>query len=74
MISLWIREIAGWGLVALSMVLVRMSLLYVGNRQIVEAGVLVVLVLGILRAGISLIRVATAARIVASEMKGRKVT
>ncbi len=67
MISLWMREIGGWCLVALSMIVARMVLLYVANRQVVEAGILVVLTLGILRAGISLIRVAAAARIVARE-------
>ena len=68
MISLWMREIGGWCLVALSMIVARMVLLYVANRQVVEAGILVVLTLGILRAGISLIRVAAAARIVAREV------
>lgn len=68
MIVLWMREIGGWCLVALSMILARMVLLYVANRQVVEAGVLVILTLGILRAGISLIRVAAAARIVAREV------
>ena len=67
MISLWMREIGGWCLVALSMIVARMVLLYVANSQVVEAGILVVLTLGILRAGISLIRVAAAARIVARE-------
>lgn len=67
MVSLWLREIAGWSLVALALVLVQWTLLYVSNRQVVEAGVLVLMLLGILRAGISLIRVATAARIVARE-------
>lgn len=69
MISLWIRELAGWSLVALSMILARSALLYLNSRQVVEAGVLVVLLLGLLRAGISLVRVATAARIVASEKR-----
>ncbi len=68
MIAIWIREIIGWCLVALSMILARMVLLYVDNRQVVEAGILVILTLGILRAGISLIRVAAAARIVAREV------
>lgn len=48
MISLWMREIGGWCLVALSMIVARMVLLYVANRQVVEAGILVVLTLGIL--------------------------
>lgn len=67
MVSLWLREIAGWSLVALALVLVQWALLYVSNRQVVEAGVVVLMLLGILRAGISLIRVATAARIVTRE-------
>ncbi len=69
MITLWIRELAGWSLIALSMILARSALLYLNSRQVVEAGVLVILLLGMLRAGISLVRVATAARIVASEKR-----
>ena len=67
MMSLWLREIAGWCLVALALVLIQWALLYISNRQVVEAGVVVFMLLGILRAGIALIRVATAARIVARE-------
>lgn len=67
MISLWIRELAGWGLVAVSVFLAFVALSFLNSRQVVEAGVLVLLVLGMLRAGISLVRIATAARIAASD-------
>ncbi len=59
----WLREIAGWLLVLCSLLLGRLALIYVDNRQVVEAGVVVLLALGILRAGILLIRISTAARI-----------
>lgn len=61
----WIREIAGWLLVLLALVLVRMTALYVMNSQVIEAAVVGFVLLGVLKAGIYLIRVSTAARIVA---------
>ena len=62
----WIREIAGWGLLLLSLYLLRIALQFAMNiekPQIVEASVMVFLTLGVMRAGIALIRVSTAARI-----------
>lgn len=59
----WAREVVGWLLVALSLVLVRAVLQYLENRQVVEAGVVVALVIAFLRTGILLVRVSTAARI-----------
>ena len=61
----WVREVIGWVLVAIALWLVRLALLYVGNRQVVEAGVVGFVLLGVLKAGIYLIRVSTAARIAA---------
>ncbi len=59
----WIREIAGWLLVLLSLWVLSIGLQYVQNRQIVEAGVVAVIGLGIMRSGILLVRVSTAARV-----------
>lgn len=64
----WIREIIGWALVALSMVLARIALLYISNRQVVEGAVVVFLLLAMLRGGILLIRISTAARIAARDV------
>ncbi len=62
----WIREIAGWALVIFALVLIQMGLGYLSNLnrpQVVEAGVVMLGALGLLRAGVFLIRIATAARI-----------
>jgi len=62
----WLREIAGWGLVALSLVVLRLGLGFAMNTEepkIVEASVVLFASLGFLRAGILLIRISTAARI-----------
>ncbi len=59
----WIREFAGWGLIALSMIMVRAVFIYLGSRQVVEAGVLAIILLAVLRAGVLLIRISTAARV-----------
>lgn len=66
----WLREIAGWGLVLVALYLVRLGLVFVSDMEsprIVEAGVIIFAGLGVLRAGILLIRVSTAARIARSE-------
>jgi hypothetical protein len=60
------REIAGWVLVLFALYLLRMGLLFVMDLQtprIVEAAVVMFAGLGVLRAGILLVRVSTAARI-----------
>ncbi len=62
----WIREIAGWLLVAVAMYLIRFALIFVldiETPRIVEAGVLTFAALGLLRAGVALIRISTAARL-----------
>lgn len=63
----WTREIAGWIMVAVSLWILSISLNYVDSRQIVEAGVVGMIGLGIMRAGILLVRVSTAARIAIRE-------
>ena len=60
------REIAGWVLVLFALYLLRMGLLFVMDLQtprIVEAAVVMFAGLGVLRAGILLVRISTAARI-----------
>ena len=62
----WIREIAGWALVVFALVLIQTGLTYVTNLdrpKVVEAAVIMFAGLGVLRAGILLIRISTAARI-----------
>ena len=62
----WIREIAGWGLVTVALGMVWLALLFAMNTdepKIVEAGVIMFGAMGVLRAGILLIRISTAARI-----------
>jgi len=62
----WIREIAGWVLVVAALVVMRIGLTFAltsGSPKIVEASVAIFASLGLLRAGILLIRISTAARI-----------
>ena len=62
----WIREIAGWALVIFALVLIQTGLGYLSNLdrpKVVEAGVVMLGALGLLRAGVFLIRISTAARI-----------
>lgn len=62
----WLREIVGWILVATALYLIYIALGFVTNLttpRMVEAGVFVLAALGVLRAGILLIRISTAARI-----------
>lgn len=59
----WVREIAGWSLILLAVVLIRFAVIFLSQRQVVEAGVLVLIMLATLRAGVLLIRISTAARL-----------
>lgn len=69
----WIREIAGWLLVLASLWLIRLGLTFVSDPtspRIVEASVVMFAALGLLRMGILLIRISTAARICMKESAG----
>jgi hypothetical protein len=69
---LLIREAAGWLLVLAALYLVRMGIGYVSNPEdarIVEAGVVMLAAMGLLRAGILLVRISTAARICRREQQ-----
>jgi hypothetical protein len=62
----WIREIAGWILVAAGLIVMRIGLnfaLAADSPKIVEASVVIFASLGLLRAGVLLVRISTAARI-----------
>ena len=62
----WIREVAGWTLVVIALALIQTGLTYVTNLdrpKVVEAAVIMIVGSGVLRAGILLIRISTAARI-----------
>jgi hypothetical protein len=62
----WIREIAGWALVAVSLVLVWQALVFAMNTddpQIVQAFVVMMGAVGVMRAGVLLVRISTAARL-----------
>lgn len=70
----WIREIAGWILVVIALVLVRLGVDFVSDPsspRIVEAGVIMFAALGLLRFGVLLIRISTAARICLKEQQPR---
>ena len=62
----WIREIGGWLLVLLALYLLRYGLLFVLDLEtprIIEAAVVSFAGLGVLKAGILLIRMSTAAAV-----------
>ncbi|MEZ6136767.1 MAG: hypothetical protein R3C53_17875 [Pirellulaceae bacterium] len=66
MIFFWLREIAGWLLVLFALYLVRQGLVFAMDLEtprIIEAAVLVFGGIGVMRIGVLLIRMATAARI-----------
>ena len=68
----WLREIAGWFLVGVALLLIYTALTFVTNvtsPRIVEASVLVFAGLGVLRAGILLVRMSTAARVCRTDIK-----
>ena len=73
----WIREIAGWGFVVAALYVMRMGLNFAMSSEspkIVEASVVIFASLGLLRAGILLIRISTAARICQSDRQQGKQT
>lgn len=62
----WTREIAGWALVVFALLLIRLGLNFVtqlDSPKIVEAGVVMFAGMGMLRGGILLVRISTAARV-----------
>jgi len=68
----WIREIAGWGLIVFAIFLIHTGLSYVtqfDRPKVVEATAIMFTGLGVLRSGVWLIRVSTAARLVRDERR-----
>ncbi len=68
----WIRELLGWCLVLIALWILSVALEYSTTRQVVEAGVVGVIGLGVLRAGILLVRLSTAARIALRDFKANQ--
>jgi len=66
-----IREFAGWGLVIFGLYLIMTALSYVTNRQVVEASAVVFASAISMRAGVMLVRLATAARICTQDANGK---
>lgn len=63
----WIREIAGWMLVVVALAMIALGVRMVSSTQIVEATAIMFAALGVLRMGVLLVRVSTAARICMNE-------
>ena len=59
----WIREVIGWVLLALALYIIRIAIDFVGNRQVLEAGIVMGGALLVMRCGMLLIRLNTVARI-----------
>jgi len=68
----WAREIAGWLLVVVSLYMIRIGLVFlndINNPRIIESGVVMLAGLGVMRCGVLLVRVSTAARLCRDEAK-----
>ena len=62
----WAREIAGWLLVLVSLYMIRIGLVFlndINSPRIIESGVVMLAGLGVMRCGVLLVRVSTAARL-----------
>ena len=59
----WLREMAGWALIAVSLYIIRTGFRFVDQRQIFEAGTILFAALLVMRCGTVLIRLNTVARI-----------
>lgn len=68
----WFREFAGWLLIAVSLYMLRIGLLFlndINSPRIFESGIVMLASVGVMRCGILLVRVSTAARICRDEAK-----
>jgi hypothetical protein len=71
----WIREIAGWALILVSLYLIATGLSYVSNLKeprIVESAILMIAAVGVMRCGVLLIRISSAMRVADSMKKIEK--
>jgi len=72
MIFFWAREIAGWLLILVALYMLRIGLTFLSDinaPRIIEGGVVMLTSLGVMRCGILLVRVSTAARLCRDEAK-----
>ncbi|MCY2985272.1 MAG: hypothetical protein NTY15_16725 [Planctomycetota bacterium] len=72
MIFFWLREIAGWALILVSLYMLRIGLVYLNDLErpaLVESGIVMLTGLGVMRCGVLLVRVSTAARLYQKEVK-----
>ena len=66
----WFREIAGWLLILVSLFMLRIGLVYLNDNnspRIIESGVVMLAGLGVMRCGVLLVRISTAARLCRDE-------
>ncbi len=72
MIFFWVREIAGWLLVLVALYMLRIGLVFlsdINSPRIIESAVVMLAGLGVMRCGVLLVRVSTAARIIHDETR-----
>ena len=72
MIFFWVREIAGWLLVLVSLYMLRIGLVFlsdINSPRIIESAVVMLAGLGVMRCGVLLVRVSTAARLFLDETR-----
>ena len=72
MIFFWVREIAGWLLVLVSLYMLRIGLAFlsdINSPRIIESAVVMLSSLGVMRCGVLLVRVSTAARLFHDETR-----
>lgn len=62
-VTLWIREVAGWMLLALGLLLFVYCLNFLADRRVIEGSVTASVGVVTFRGGIHLVKVATAARV-----------
>ena len=60
--NVWVREVAGWALVLLGLILLGEACLFVINKRIFSAGPFLFAGFVVFRGGLHLVKVATAAR------------
>ena len=72
MMFFWFREIAGWLLILVSLFMLRIGLVYLNDNnspRIIESGVVMLAGLGVMRCGVLLVRISTAARLCRDESR-----
>ena len=75
MIFFWVREIAGWFLVLVSLYMIRIGLVFlsdINSPRIIESAVVMFSGLGVMRCGVLLVRVSTAARLFRDETRPKR--